>query len=358
MGTTVVTGATGFIGTALVRELLRRGDDVRAAVRDPDRAARLGCDVVACDVLDRRSVRRALQGAERVFHVAGLTSLRAADRERCFAVNVGGTRVVLEESLRAGVERVVHTSGAGAVGPAPPRKAADETQLFTAGGLGIAQANSKHEAEAEAMRLAARGLPVVCVNPTWVFGPGGRPTSSAGIVLRFLLGRIPLYVPGGLNVVHVEDVARGHLLADEHGVAGERYLLGGARNYTWDRFFADLSRLSGVHPPPLRLPAGPTVRTLEALEAAGGPVPVSVDATKVAAQWWTYKTTKARRELGWTSRPHEETLEDTVESWFEQEADAIEAAKRSSLRRRAAGRVLAGMGGALRTAGRMRAAVA
>lgn len=358
MGATVVTGATGFVGSAVVRHLLRRGDDVRAAVRDPDRAAGLGCDAVRCDVLDRRSVRRALDGAERVFHVAGLTSLRAADRERCFEVNVKGTRIVLEECLRAGVERVVHTSGAGAVGPAPARKAADESQLFTAGRLGIAQANSKHEAEAEAMRLAAHGLPVVCVNPTWVFGAGARPSSSAGIVRRFLLGQIPLYVPGGLNVVDVEDVARGHLLADSNGVVGERYLLGGARNFTWDRLFADLSRLSGVRPPPLRLPAGPTVRALEALEAAGGPLPVSVDAVKVAAQWWTYKTTKARRDLGWSSRPHEEALEATVEWWLETDGEAIEAARRAGLRRRAADRALASVGSAIRTAGRMRAAVA
>ena len=358
MAATVVTGATGFIGSALVRQLERRGDEVRAAVRDTERGGALGCEVVRCDVLDRRSVRRALAGAERVFHVAGLTSLRAADRERCFEVNVTGTRNVLEECLRAEVQRVVYTSGAGAIGPAPPRKAADETQIFTAGQLGIAQANSKHEAEAQAMRLAARGLPVVCVNPTWVFGVGGGPTSSAGIVRRFLLGQIPLYVPGGLNVVDVDDVVRGHLLADQEGVVGERYLLGGARNFTWDRFFADLARLSGVRPPPLRLPAGPTLRALEGLEAAGGPLPVEVDAVRVASQWWTYKTAKARRELGWTSRPHEETLEATVEWWFERDSDAIEAAKRSSLRRRVTDRALSGLGSALRTAGRMRAAVA
>jgi len=358
MGATVVTGATGFIGSALVRQLLRRGDEVRAAVRDTERGKGLGCDVVRCDVLDRRSVRRALDGAERVFHVAGLTSLRAADRRRCFDVNVTGTRNVLEECLRIGVERVVHTSGAGAVGPAPARKAADETQIFTAGHLGIAQANSKHEGEAQAMRLAARGLPVVCVNPTWVFGAGGGPTSSSGIVRRFLVGDIPLYVPGGLNIVDVADVARGHLLADSDGVVGERYLLGGARNYTWDRFFADLARLSGMRPPPLRLPGAPTVRALAALEAAGGPVPVEVDAVKVASQWWTYRTTKARRELGWTSRPHEETLEATVEWWLERDSDAIEAARRSTLRRRASDRVLMGIGAALRTAGRMRAVVA
>ena len=356
--TTVVTGATGFIGSAVTRALLRRGDDVRAAVRDPGRARLLGCDAVRCDVLDRRSVRRALDGADRVFHVAGLTSLRPADRERVFEVNTGGTRTVLEECLRAGVERVVYTSGVGAIGPAPAGKAADESQLFTAGGLGIAYVNSKHEAEAEAMRLAAQGLPVVCVNPTWVFGAGSRPTGSPGIVRRFMLGEIPMHVPGGLNVVDVDDVASGHLLADAKGEVGERYILGGTRNFTWDRFFADLSRLSGVKPPSLRLPGGVALRALEALEAAGAELPVGIDEVKSATQWWTYRSTKARRDLGWSTRPHEETLEATVEWWFERDAEAIEAARHRGLRRRLTLAALGGVSSALRTAGRMRAVVA
>src|SRR5207248_4589582 len=185
----------------------------------------------------------------------GLTSLRTADRARCFEVNVGGTRTVLEEALRAGVERVVYTSSASAVGPAPPHRAADETQLFTAGRLDIAYVNSKHEAEAEAMRLAAHGLPVVCVNPTLILGPGDeRGRSSAAIVRRYMLRRIPVYVAGGFNVVDVRDVAKGHVAADRRGKPGERYLLAG-RNYTWDRFFADVGRISGIAPPMLRVPA-------------------------------------------------------------------------------------------------------
>src|ERR671938_89976 len=194
-----------------------------------------------------------MKGVDRVFHVAGLVSMRPADEERLFDVNVGGTRIVLEEALRAGVERVVHTSSVAAIGPAEQGQAADERQLFTAGRLGIAYVNSKHEAEIEALRLAAQGLPVVVVNPAYVFGAGDVYMHATAIVRRFLLGRIPAYVPGALNVVDVEDVARGHLLADERGTVGERYILGN-RNYTFDRLFADLARFSGVEPPALRLP--------------------------------------------------------------------------------------------------------
>ncbi|MFL5894502.1 MAG: NAD-dependent epimerase/dehydratase family protein [Thermoleophilaceae bacterium] len=357
----LVTGGTGFLGTAVVQALLDRGDDVRVMARSgalPPVLADGGVEVVRGDVLDRRAVRRALRGIERVFHTAGLTSLRAVDRERCFQVNVRGTKIVLEECLRAGVERVVHTSSASAVGPAPPRQAADETQLFTAGRLGIAYVNSKHEAEAEAMRLAAHGLPLVCVNPTFVLGPGDSHRSSGALVRRYMLGRIPMYVPGGLNVVDVRDVADGHLRADRRGKVGERYILGG-RNYNWDRLFADLGRLSGVAPPPLRLPGPVALRMVQAAEAARLPSPVGVDEVKSASLWWTYKNAKARRELGFRPRPHEETLEQTVAWWLEQDGDRIAAARRAGrLRRRALGAALGGVSVAARMAARAQRTVA
>lgn len=147
-------------------------------------------------MLERRTLRRALRGVERVFHAAGLRSLPAADAERLFEINVGGTKAVLEECLRAGVERVVYTSSAAALGPAPRGGAADETQLFKAGRLGIPYVNSVHEAEVEAFRLAAKRLPVVLVNPTLVFGAGDVHLSSTGLVRSFLLGRIPVYADG------------------------------------------------------------------------------------------------------------------------------------------------------------------
>ena len=160
MPKTLLTGATGFIGSHLARALVERGDDLRVTVRDRSPVEVLDgveCERVRCDVTDRRAVRRALKGVDRVFHAAGMTSIREGDAERMFEVNVGGTKTVLEECLRAEVERVVFTSSAAALGPAPPGGTADESQLFTAGHLDIPYVNSVHEAEVEAMRLAARG---------------------------------------------------------------------------------------------------------------------------------------------------------------------------------------------------------
>ena len=277
-------------------------------------------------MLERRTLRRALRGVERVFHAAGLRSLPAADAERLFEINVGGTKAVLEECLRAGVERVVYTSSAAALGPAPRGGAADETQLFKAGRLGIPYVNSVHEAEVEAFRLAAKRLPVVLVNPTLVFGAGDLHLSSTGLVRSFLLGRIPVYADGAVNVVDVRDVADGHARADRHGKVGERYILGG-RNFPFDRLFADLGRLSGVEPP-IKVPSALAMAAAALLQAGPGS-PLSPQELRTASQWWTYRSTKARRELGWRPRPHEETLEATVGWHLEREYDRIARTRRS-----------------------------
>lgn len=331
MPKTLVTGATGFIGSHVAKELAARGDELRLVVRadSPREAlADLEHEEVKCDLLDRRSVRRAVAGASRVFHCAGLVSLRERDVERVFDVNVVGTRTLLEECLRANVERVVFTSSVAAIGPAPRGKSGDESQVFTAGGLGIAYINSKHEAEMEAMRMAAHGLPVVCVNPTFVYGRGDVHGGSTGVVRRFLLGRIPVYTDGALNIVDVHDVARGHLLADEKGTPGERYILGN-RNYTWDRLFADLARISGVEPPPLKLPPALALRMVELLERGPGRAPVTRMEVKSASQWWTYRSTKAKRELGWAPSPHEDAIEATVQWYLERDGERLARARRS-----------------------------
>src|SRR3954464_7185024 len=219
VGVTLVTGGTGLVGSDVVRALLGRGDEVGVTVRSASRLANIaGLDVerVACDVLDRRAVRRAMRGVQRVFHVAGATSLRGT-ADDLFRINVGGTEAVLEEALRAGVERVVYTSSVAAIGPAPHGSTADETQVFRAGRFGLPYVNSKHEAEREALRAAAAGLPVVIVNPAHVFGRGDLSRASTELVRRFLRREIPAYVDGALNVIDAEDVAAGHLLADERG---------------------------------------------------------------------------------------------------------------------------------------------
>jgi len=350
VGRTLVTGATGFIGSHLVRALAARGDELRLLVRAASRLEHLQgveFEVVTGDVLDRDSVRRALNGADRVFHVAGSTSMRSKDREWVRRLNVEGTRNVLEEALAAGVERAVHTSSIAAVGAAPPGGAIDESASFNVGHLGIAYVNSKHEAELEAMRLYSASLPVVVVNPSFVFGPDDPTGTSMGLIRRFLLRRIPVYVDGAINVVDVRDVAQGMLLADERGRPGERYILA-ARNFTLDRLFADLARISGVDPPALKLPGPVVLAALEAGSRLGLRLPSSPDEVRSAMQWWTCRNDKARRELGFQPRPHEETLADAVR-WQREQLGGRVGGRASRAERLAGGVVgaVAGVGGRL-----------
>ena len=316
MGVTLVTGATGFLGSHVARLLVERGDEVRLAVRAGavlDRVAGLEAERVDCDVLGRRAVRRAMRGVERVFHLAGSTSLRAS-AEELFRVNVDATRIVTEEALRAGVERLVHTSAVAALGPAPPGRTADETQPFRAGPLGLAYISAKHEAETEALRLCAEGLPVVVVNPAHCLGAGDTHRSSTEVVRRFLRREIPAYVDGTVNIVDVEDVARGHLLADEGGRIGQRYILGN-RNFTLDRLFADLGRLSGVEPPALKLPLTAALALARGFETLPGRPPITQVEVKMMSLNSAYRSTKAKRELGWRTRHHEDALVRTIE-WY------------------------------------------
>jgi len=314
MGTTLVTGASGFIGSHLVRALAERGDELRILAR---RSSDLGplegleFERATGDITDRRAVRRAVAGAERVFHVAGRTSLRAEHHTAVWDANLRGARLVFEEAQAAGVERVIHTSTVGAIGVAKPNGAVDENATFNVGHLGIAYVNSKHEAELEALRAVARGLPVVIVNPSFALGPDAPRGTSMDLVRRFLLRRIPAYVEGGLNIVDVRDVAAGHILADEKGEVGERYILSG-RNFTLDRLFADLARLSGVQPPVLKVPGRLMLGLLEAGSLAHLPLPSAPDEVRSARLWWTYRNTRAKQELGFAPRPHEETLADAV----------------------------------------------
>ena len=320
MTTTLVTGATGFLGSHIARLLAARGDDVRALVRassDLSGLDGLGLATTRGEVGDRRAVRRALRGVDRVFHVAGTTNLRLP-REAAFALNVEGTRVVLEEALRAGVERVVHTSSVVAVGPARRGSVATEANVWDAARYGIPSVDSKRAAERVALDLAGRGLPVVIVNPAHVLGAGDRGRSSTVLVRRFLRRQIPAYVDGTLNIVGVEDVARGHLLADERGAPGERYILGN-RNFTLDRLFTDLARLSGVEPPPVKLPVSLALAMARAGQALpGGWVPDPVE-VRAASLRWAFSSAKAKRQLGWRTSPHEDCLEETIAFYRQRE---------------------------------------
>jgi dihydroflavonol-4-reductase len=336
----LVTGGTGFIGSHVVRALLARGDDVRVTVR-PGSRWELPAEVepVTADVTDRRAVRRAVRGVDRVFHVAGTTRLGLPAAE-LLRIHVDGTRAVLDAGLAEGVERVVHVSSVAAIGPARPGGALDERHVRS-GPLGIPYADAKHAAEVEALRVAARGLEVVVASPAHVFGRGDERRSSTEVVRRFLLRRIPAYVDGALNIVDVEDVAAGLLLCDERGVPGERYILG-TRNYTWQRLFAELQRISGVEGPVMRLPRSVALAAAEgSARMPGIPRLGSVEEIRAAAHWWTYRSAKARRELGWTTRPHEDTVEETVRFHEERLGDRLlRVGRRQPLAWRMAGRAV------------------
>jgi dihydroflavonol-4-reductase len=326
MGRTLVTGATGFIGAHVARLLVARGDEVVVTVRrDSPLSALRGVDVrpVRADILDRRAVRRAMAGVERVFHVAGTTNLRAT-RAEVFSIAVEGTRIVLEEALRAEVQRAVYTSSAGTIGPARARRSADETTAWRAGVYAIPYLDAMQEAETVALRMVPRGLPLVVVNPAHVLGAGDPGRSSTVLVRRFLRREIPAYVDGTLNVVAVQDVARGHLLADERARVGERYILGN-RNFTMTRLLADLGRLSGVQPPALKLPVTAAMTLAAAAQRLGQtnlPTPVEV---RAASLNWSFSSRKAKRELGWRTSPHEDCLEETIEYYRRREGDALAA---------------------------------
>ena len=198
------------------------------------------------------------------------------------------------------------------------------------------------------MRLAAHGLPVVIVNPAHVFGAGDRHRSSTELVRRFLRGQIPAYVDGALNIVDAEDVARGHLLADERGEVGERYILGN-RNFTLDRLFADLARLSGVEPPALKLPLPAALALARAAELAPGRPAVTTVEVRASSLWWAFRSTKAKRELGWRPAHHEDTLQTTIDWYREREPARLKApGTRQPLALRAAGLGLRTAGGMLR----------
>lgn len=347
----LVTGATGFIGSHVAWLLAERGDEPTLGVQEGSPEVALeGLDAkrVKLEVRDRRSVRRALKGIERVFHCAGVTSVRPVDTDLLFEVNVRGTRIVMEECLRAGVERVVYNSSAAAVGPATTGKTANEKQLFAASRLGIPYVDSVHRAEVEALLLVEQGLPLVCVNPAVCLGAGDHLLSSTRLVRSFLLGRVPVYTDGAVAIVDVRDAAAGHLLADVHGEVGERYLLSG-RNFTFERLFADLGRLSGV-PTPVRIP--PRAAQLAAAALGARAWPLTPAEVRAAGQSWTYRATKAQRVLGWRARPHEETLEATVSWHLEREHERIARTRRSQgLQYKVAGLAL---GAAEAVAGRLR----
>jgi len=316
----LVTGGSGFVGSAVVRALNARGERPRCLVRrasDRRNLQGLDVEVVEGDLTDATSLEVALAGCEGLFHVAADYRIWVRDPGAMEQVNVTGTRLLMEAALRQGVRRIVYTSSVAVLGRSSDGLPADEE---TAG----IYKRSKFLAEAEVRRLQREeGLPAVIVNPSTPIGPYDvKPTPTGRIVVAAARGRMPAFVETGLNVVHVDDIAAGHLLAFEKGEVGQRYILGG-ENLSLARILAEVAALRGSRPPRVRLPRRPLFPLALAAEtwakATGGREPLlTLDGLRMAAKPMYFSHAKAGRALGYAPRPAAEAIRDAV-TWFERE---------------------------------------
>ncbi|MGI4876270.1 MAG: hopanoid-associated sugar epimerase [Janthinobacterium lividum] len=316
----MVTGAAGFVGAAVARALTARGYRVRALVRATSPRANLANfagEIVTGDLLDPATVAAAMTGVDGVCHVAADYRLWARDPEEIVRNNRDGTRNVMAAALAAGVRRVVHTSSVATLGL--DRTPADESAPLTPDAAIGAYKRSKVVAERLVEGMVAAGLPAVIVNPSTPIGPGDvRPTPTGRIIVEAASGRIPAFVDTGLNLVHVDDVAAGHVLALEKGRVGERYILGGQDASLRD-MLGVIARATGRRPPTIRLPRGPLFPLAYLAEATAritGREPfLTVDALKMAGHRMFFTSAKAERELGYRARPYAEALDEAL-AWF------------------------------------------
>jgi dihydroflavonol-4-reductase len=319
----LVTGASGFVGSAVAAKLVERGFSVRALVRATSprtHLAGLDLEYVQGDLRDAETIRPAMAGVRYLFHVAADYRLWARDRNEIVINNVTGTRVMMEEALHAGVERIVYTSSVATLAVQRDGTSVDETvPLEELKAIG-AYKRSKVAAERLVERMIAQqGLPAVIVNPSTPIGPRDvKPTPTGRIIVEAALGRIPAFVDTGLNLVHVDDVAQGHLAALDRGKIGERYILGG-QNVQFSEMLAVIANLIGRRPPRVRLPRSAIVPLALAAETVArftGREPfVTMDALRMSRYRMFFTAAKAERDLGFTARPFTDALTDAIR-WF------------------------------------------
>jgi len=322
--TTLVTGASGFVGSHVARLLAERGEPVRALLRPTSRTDVLegiACEQVIGDLCRPESLEAVLRDVRRVFHVAADYRLWSRDPAEIYRNNMEGTRNLLGAARHAGVERFVYTSTVATVAvPTEDGRLPDETTPASLEQMVGHYKRSKFIAEREVLAAAREGMPVVIVNPTTPVGPGDwKPTPTGRIVVDFLNGRMPAYVETGLNVVAVEDVAAGHLLAAERGKPGERYILGG-RNMTLQEILTELARISGRAAPRMRIPhavamAAACVDTAFCRMLRREPH-IPLEGVRMARHRMFVETSKAERELGFQPGPIAAALERAVR-WYE-----------------------------------------
>ena len=320
-----VTGATGFIGSAVLRVLLERGASVAALVEPgADQSNLEGLDVerIEVDVRDAEGVERAVRGCRALFHVAALYRFWARDRRQFYDINVGGTLNVIDAARSAGVERMVYTSTVGTLGldAAHDGAAADERNYPDVSHLFGSYKRSKYVAEHEVLRAAAQGLPVVIVLPTFPLGPRDRvPTPTGRLVLDYLNGRVPGYVDTTLNVAHVDDVAAGHVLALERGDVGRSYILGG-ENYSLQHLLEVLAHATGLPEAKLRVPRALSLAVAHVSELVEGRLmrrhpSIPLEAARMSTTQMAFDDSRARKELGYTPRPADQAIMDSAR-WF------------------------------------------
>jgi dihydroflavonol-4-reductase len=320
MTKTLVTGGTGFIGRAVVMELLAAGREVRVLARRPEALADLKVEVARGDLVDPASLASAVRGCDRLYHVAADYRLWVPDPKAMYAANVQGTKDLLHAAAEAGVAKVVYTSTVGALGnPGDGTPGTEETPVSLADMVGHYK-RSKFLAEEIVLDFARQGLPVVLVHPSAPVGPwDSRPTPTGQIIVDYLKGRMPAYLETGLNLIHVRDVAMGHLLAEAKGRVGGKYILGN-QNLSLSEIFRMLAEITGIPAPKVRLPYWP-ILALSYLDefwatyVSGKPPRMPVAGVKMAKKFMYFDSGKAVRELGLPQTPVRQALTEAV-AWF------------------------------------------
>ena len=319
----LVTGATGFVGSAVARALVGRGCRVRAIARPSSlktHLADLPIEFVTADLNDPASLAKALEGCRYLFHVAADYRLWLKHPQEMYRTNVDGTRALMEAALAAQVERIVYTSSVAVISPYKDGRIADEATPSTLADMIGPYKRSKFLAELEVKKLVReRDLQAVIVNPSTPVGPRDiKPTPTGRVILEAAKGKMPAYVDTGLNLAHVDDVATGHLLALDKGRTGERYILGGD-DLSLGAMLRRICAIAGQKPPNICIPRAaiyPVAYAMEAWAQVSGKEPMTtVDSLKMARKKMFFSSAKAERELGYTHRPSEQGLADAV-TWF------------------------------------------
>ncbi|MGX7001427.1 hopanoid-associated sugar epimerase [Caballeronia sp. KNU42] len=322
-GRVLVTGASGFVGSAVARIARERGFDVRVVIRKTSSRQNLeglDAEVVIGDMRDEASMRAAMKGVRYLLHVAADYRIWARDPGEIERANLEGTEATMRAALAEGVERIVYTSSVATLKVSPAGDVVDETKPAQAHQTIGAYKRSKVLAERAVERMVANdGLPAVIVNPSTPIGPRDvKPTPTGRIIVEAATGKIPAFVDTGLNLVHVDDVANGHFLALERGVIGERYILGG-ENLSLQQMLADIAGLAGRKPPTIKLPRGPLYPLAigaELYAKFSGKEPfVTVDGLRMSKNKMYFTSAKAERELGYKARPYGEGLSHALD-WF------------------------------------------